>query len=147
MTSKDIITLSSNGHAELDAFLVNRIYEFNARTTGLHDGDVFAGAIRNSTGDIIAAVTGHTWGGTCHVTHLWVHERHRRDGLGSSVMAAVEAEARRRGCSQVVLATHSFQAPAFYERLGYKQQASIPDYPKGHAQLHYFKSFAATSGA
>ena len=46
MTSTDIIKLSSEGHAKLDAFLVDRIYEFNVRTTGFHDGDVFAGAIR-----------------------------------------------------------------------------------------------------
>jgi len=140
MVPADIIKLSRDGHKELDAFLVDRIYEFNAETTGFHDGEVFAAAIRNSAGEVIAAVTGHTWGGTCHVSHLWVHEDHRRDGFGSSLMAAVESEAARRGCSQVILATHSFQAPAFYERLGYKQQASIAEYPQGYAQLHYFKS-------
>ena len=142
MVPAGIIKLSRDGHKELDAFLVDRIYEFNAETTGFHDGEVFAGAIRNSAGEVIAAVTGHTWGGTCHVSHLWVREDHRRDGVGSSLMAAVESEAAHRGCGQVILATHSFQAPAFYERLGYKQQASIADYPRGYAQLHYFKSLA-----
>jgi GNAT superfamily N-acetyltransferase len=141
------ITLSSEGYAELDAFLVDRIYEFNAKATAFHDGEVFAAAIRGSAGDVLAGVTGHTWGGTCYVTHLWVQERHRREGLGSSLMAAVESEAKTRGCSQVILATHSFQAPAFYERLGYKLQAAIPEYPRGYAQLHYFKCLTGTTGA
>lgn len=58
-------------------------------------------------------------------------------------MAAIESEASRRGCGQVLLATHSFQAPGFYVRLGYTQQASIPLYPRGHAQLHYPKKLGS----
>ncbi len=37
------------------------------------------------------------------------------------------------------LSTHSFQAPAFYERLGYKQQAIVRDHPVGHASLYFAK--------
>ena len=137
--SQPIVRFTREGHAELDAFLADRIYEFNAKATGFHDGEVFGAAVRSPRNDVIAAVTGHTWGGTCHVTHLWVHEEHRHNGLGSSLMNAVEIEARRRGCRQVILATHSFLAPEFYERLGYRRQATIAQYPAGHAQLHYRK--------
>lgn len=61
-------------------------------------------------------------------------------------MVAAESEAARKECSQVILATHSFQAPAFYERFGYKRQASIAEYPTGHAQLHYCKYLTGTHG-
>jgi ribosomal protein S18 acetylase RimI-like enzyme len=138
-----IIEFNDDSHAELDAFLVDQIYQFNAKATGFDDGEVLAASIRDSTGEVIAAVTGHTWGGTCYIAHLWVHESHRRDGLGKALMAAVESEAISRACAQVLLATHSFQAPTFYERLGYEQQASIHDYPRGCSQLHYVKRLAA----
>jgi len=59
--------------------------------------------------------------------------------LGRALLHAVEAEARRRNCTQVILLTHSFQAPGFYERLAYLRQATIPNYPVGHAQLLYVK--------
>ncbi len=39
----------------------------------------------------------------------------------------------------VFLATHSFQAPAFYERRGYKAQAVVQDHPVGHASVVYAK--------
>jgi GNAT superfamily N-acetyltransferase len=124
---------------ELEAFLVERIYEFNARATGYFDGRLIGGRLRNEAGEIIAAFNGHTWGGCCVVAHLWVHESQRGRGLGRALLQAAEAEAARRGCEQMVLSTHSFQAPAFYERLGYERQAVIRGEPKGHANVFYVK--------
>jgi ribosomal protein S18 acetylase RimI-like enzyme len=145
--NRPVIEFQSDQYAELDAFLAERIYEFNAQATGLFDGEVFAGSIKGPTGEIIAAVSGHTWGGTCQVTHLWVHEAQRRKGLGVALMNAVESEAMGRGCGQVLLSTHSFQATGFYERLGYKREASIEGYPKGHANVFYLKKLARGEGA
>ena len=51
-----------------------------------------------------------------------------------------EAEAIARGCVQVVLATHSFQAPAFYERMGYERKYTIEGRPKGYSDIIYVKS-------
>jgi ribosomal protein S18 acetylase RimI-like enzyme len=81
------------------------------------------------------------------VTYLWVEASQRRLGLGRALVQAVEAEALRRNCTQVILLTHSFQAPGFYERLGYLRQATISDYPVGHAQLLYVKQIDAVDGA
>lgn len=130
----------------LDAFLVDRIYEFNSKTTGYTDGRLLGGRLRNATGEIIAAFNGHTWGGCCVVTHLWVHEAHRGLGFGRALLRAAEAEAMRRGCEQLVVSTHTFQAPAFYERLGYRRQAVVHDNPKGHANVTFVKRFLPTHG-
>jgi GNAT superfamily N-acetyltransferase len=124
---------------EIDAFLADRIYEFNARVTGYHDGQLLAGTIEDDAGEIIAGVNGHTWGGAGVISHLWVHERHRGQGLGKLVLLAAEAEASRRGCRQVVLMTHSFQAPEFYQRLGYARRYAIEGLPRGYADIIYVK--------
>ena len=137
------IDLHSEWDADFDSFLSQRVYEFNSNVTGLFDGKALVGSIKDSSGRIIAGVTGHTRGGTCQVTYLWVDEPHRRQGLGRALLHAVEAEARRRTCTQVMLLTHSFQAPGFYERLAYLRQATISNYPVGHAQLLYVKQLAS----
>ena len=124
---------------QLEAFLVERIYEFNALATGYFDGRLVGGRLQNEAGAVIAAFNGHTWGGCCVIAHLWVHESQRGRGLGRALVHAAEEEALRRGCGQVVLSTHSFQAPAFYERLGYVKQAVIQGQPKGHASIIYAK--------
>ncbi len=129
----------------LDAFLVERIYQFNAAATGFFDAQLLAGRIRNEDGEIIAAFNGHTWGGCCVIAHLWVHEAQRKRGLGKAILQAAEAEAIRRRCEQVVLSTHSFQASKFYERLGYDRRAEIDGWPKGHSEIIYVKALAPRS--
>jgi GNAT superfamily N-acetyltransferase len=142
-----IIEPSSQAEAELNSFLDARIYEFNIQATGFKDGRPFAGVVRDEAGQVIAAINGHTWGGCCHVVHLWVRGSRRRQGYGSALLRSAEEEAITRGCAQVLLLTHSFQAPAFYEHLGYMREATIPNYPHGHAQHVYIKRFGGESGA
>ena len=116
-------------------FVEERINEFNSATTGYRDGRYLAIFLRDANGAIRAGLTGHTWGGCAEVKFLWVRESERRCGLGTALLRAAEAEAKARGCTQIVLGTHSFQAPAFYAKHGYTGCGEIPDYPSGYAQL------------
>ena len=113
-------------------FLEDRLYEYNVATTGISDGRLLAIFLRDPQNEIIAGLYGWTWGGCCEVKTLWVHEKLRGRGLGTRLMQAAEQEARRRGATQIVLNTHSFQAPSFYERLGFERVGYNEDYPVGY---------------
>jgi GNAT superfamily N-acetyltransferase len=114
--------------------LEDRIYEFNASTTGIGGGELLAFLVRERE-RIVAGICGNTWGGTCELRQFWVEESLRRRGLGTRLFHAAEQEARRRGCTQIVLMTFSFQAPAFYARNGFEVVAEIEDHPEGHRNL------------
>lgn len=116
-------------------FLEDRLYEFNQAATGIDNGRALGFFVRDDSDQIVAAATGHTWGGTGELHQVWVAEGRRRAGLGRRLLAAAEVEATRRDCSQLVLSTHSFQAPDFYRKLGFEIVAELPDYPRGHAEL------------
>ena len=124
---------------ELDATLVERIYEFNSEATGYTDGKLLGGCVRADSGELIAGFSGHTWGGVCVVTHLWVDRHYRGRGIGQTVLQSAEAEARRRNCAHLILASHSFQAPRFYERLGYQRICTVEDWPVAHSNTVYRK--------
>ena len=94
---------------------------------------------RDDSGTIVAGVSGYTWGGCCYVTHLWVSEPLRSRGLGRDLLEAAEAHAKARACRIVLLSSHSFQAPGFYEKMGYVRQASIADHPVGYSNIVFAK--------
>lgn len=116
-------------------YLEDRIYEHNSSVTGIGDGQWLAFLSRDASGRIVAGLAGNTWGGTCEIRQLWVEQSQRHRGLGTQLLRAAEREARRRGCTQMLLMTFSFQAPAFYERHGFEVVATIADHPRGHTNL------------
>jgi GNAT superfamily N-acetyltransferase len=120
---------------DVQAYLAERIYEFNANVTGYFDGESFFATQTDETGVVCAGVCGYTWGGCAYVSYLWVEQSQRGRGVGSALLAAAEEHAKAKGCKLVFLATHSFQAPKFYEERGYRRQASVADHPPGHASL------------
>jgi GNAT superfamily N-acetyltransferase len=115
-------------------YLEDRIYEFNSRATDLGDGQWLAFFVRERD-SIVAGICGNTWGGTCELRQFWVEQSQRGRGLGTKLFQAAEQEARRRGCTQIVLMTFSFQASSFYERLGFEVLSTIEDHPRGHQNL------------
>ena len=119
--------------------LNEEINAFNVAATGLDDGALLGIAVREDGGALVAGLFGWTWGGCGYIEFLWVRENQRGRGLGSRLLAAAEREIGRRGCGQVALSTHSFQAPGFYARFGYQECGRTPAYPRGHDQIHLVK--------
>jgi GNAT superfamily N-acetyltransferase len=129
---------------ELAAFLGERLYDFNVAATGFDDGRSLSIVVADG-GVTVAGLVGHTWGGGCWVSRVWVDAAARGRGLGARMMSAAENEARRRGCAQILLATHSFQAGGFYARLGFARVGAVPDYPRGHGWWIYVKRLDAST--
>ena len=95
-----------------------------------------AGTVRSP---VTAGIDGFTWGGYAKIEWLWVHEDHRRAGLGRRLMEQAELESARRGCMVIRVDTHTFQAPDFYARLGYTLIGRSQDTPVGHGELFLHK--------
>lgn len=126
-------------YEKLAAYLEERLYEFNVEATGHAEARYLGLAMRDSNDDVVAGAAGHTWHHTCFLGYVWVAESCRGKGLGSRLMRAVEHEARARGCRNIVLSTHSFQSPEFYERMGFQRAAEVRDHPVGHANIWFTK--------
>jgi GNAT superfamily N-acetyltransferase len=134
MNIRDVTPSPGDPTPEDIQYLEDRIYEFNANATGIAGGEMLALFVREDDA-IVAGICGNTWGGTCELRQFWVDESRRHRGLGTKLYEAAEQEARRRGCTQIVLMTFSFQAPAFYQRHGFEIIATLDNHPHGHQNL------------
>jgi GNAT superfamily N-acetyltransferase len=99
--------------------------------------------LRDENGEIAGGVSGnHGTFGWLYVSTLWVREDLRGRGFGRELMKRIEAEAVRHGCKNVFLNTMSFQAPEFYEKLGYTVFAELEDFPGEHSRMFFRKKLA-----
>lgn len=130
---------------DLDA-VRDAILEFNMATTGFHDDAVLGCVLRDTAGDLVAGLSGFTWGGYGMVEWLWVRDDQRGAGLGARLMRAAETEASARGCVVMRVNTHTFQAPRFYARLGYEVVGRADDTPVGHGEVFYAKRLDGSAG-
>ncbi|UTH74685.1 GNAT family N-acetyltransferase [Chromobacterium sp. IIBBL 290-4] len=96
-------------------------------------------SVMNEAGEIEGGLWGHTCFGWLYTQLLAAPSEALGQGLGKRLMEEAEAEARARGCIGAWVDTHSFQAPEFYEKLGYQRFAELSDYPPGHSRIFYSK--------
>ena len=68
-----------------------------------------------------------------------MREDRRRQGYGTRLMQAAEAEAVRRGCGKAMVDTDSFQAPGFYAKLGYEVLGEVEGYFGRMTRVHLRK--------
>jgi N-acetylglutamate synthase-like GNAT family acetyltransferase len=136
--SRRLVLTDDAGRDDIQ-FIEDRIDEFNMAQTGITDARLLTIVLRDDDGRIIAGLHGWTWGRSCEIRTLWVHAQLRGLGVGTRLMLTAEAEAQRRGATQMVLSTHSFQAPSFYHRLGFEVIGRVDDHPTGHRSLYLRK--------
>ena len=91
-------------------------------------------------GELIGGILGEIGLSWLHVETLWVVETRRGAGVGRSLLASAEAEARRRGCRGAFLDTFDWQAEPFYRKQGYDVFGRLEDCPyPGHVRTYMRK--------
>ncbi|MBX9805513.1 MAG: GNAT family N-acetyltransferase [Alphaproteobacteria bacterium] len=76
--------------------------------------------------------------GQLHIKYLVVNESCRGQGIGRRLVEQACDYAKERGCHFVFVETLSFQAPEFYNKLGFKVDFVRHGYDKG-ASFYYLK--------
>lgn len=97
---------------------------------------------RNSQGELVGVLTGDLLWDWFYIDELWVDESQRGTGLGKKLMSRAEEYAAAHTLTGLWLWTQSWQAAAYYERLGYREFTRFPDFPKGHFRVGLRKQLA-----
>ena len=104
---------------------------FNDAAAPLHEVRYLSCFARSAAGTVVGGALGRRWGACAELQQLWVDEAHRRRGIGAALVRAFELHASGHGCRHFYLETFSFQAPRFYEALGYRRAFALDVYPHG----------------
>ena len=94
--------------------------------------------VEDDSGELVAGLVAETFGNWLEIEYLFVKEDLRRQGIGSQLLQQAECEAKKRNCRFAFVNTYQFQAPAFYQKQGYKEVFTLKDYPYT-GQRHYYQ--------
>jgi len=73
-----------------------------------------------------------------HIKYLFVEENYRGQGIARQLMNYAFEYGRQRGCYFAFVETMSFQAPDFYQKMGFNIEFSRPAYAK-NTTFHYLR--------
>ena len=121
------------------ALLEERVAAAAMAAAGVGEEQEFGIFARGDDGRVLAGISAIVWGGYCELQAMWVEESLRNRGLAHALISGAEAEARRRGCTLVVLHAYDLLARGLYERLGYETVGVIENCPAGSAARWYRK--------
>ena len=94
--------------------------------------------VEDDSGELVAGLVAETFGNWLEIEYLFVKEDLRGQGIGSQLLQQAECEAKKRNCRFAFVNTYQFQAPAFYQKHGYKEVFTLKDYPYT-GQRHYYQ--------
>lgn len=89
-------------------------------------------------GKLLGGLSGKAHLGWLYVRMLATAPDARGGGVGAKLMQRGEEVAREMGLAGVYLDTYDFQAPGFYEKIGYTEMGRLPA-AGGHPQRIWFR--------
>ena len=122
--------------------ILKGLSEYNRTFYGPQNWRELTITFKDEDGKVIAGLNGHSGWSWLFVKLLWVSEKYRERGLGKELMMKAEEEAKRRRCGNIWLDTFAFQAPRFYQKLGYRKFGELADYPKGYKRFFLTKKLS-----
>jgi GNAT superfamily N-acetyltransferase len=114
---------------------------YNKSNIGYTDTTPLNILLQNESGETIGGLNGKTTFGVLFIDVLYVPEDLRGQRLGQRMMDMAEEEARRRGCIAGFVYTLNFQAPEFYQHLGWEPFGEIACAPEGINRVFLKKKF------
>jgi GNAT superfamily N-acetyltransferase len=139
---RPVLTVSTSPEPEAAKIIGDGLNAFNDAIVGYADREPLHVIVRDSDrGEIVGGISGRTSLGLLFIDLVYLPETLRGTGVGSRMMTMAEDEARRRGCRAGILYTINFQAPGFYQRLGWRVFGEIPCDPPGTSRVFLMKDF------
>jgi GNAT superfamily N-acetyltransferase len=131
---------TGEGDAALDQRLSDELAAYNRSAVDAGEQREFTVKAEDAEGQVLAGLSGWTWGTSAGIALVWVREDVRRSGWGSRLLDAAEQIARERGCDRINVSSFTFQAPGFYGRHGYIETGRTEALPlPGQADVHFVK--------
>jgi GNAT superfamily N-acetyltransferase len=132
-----VLNLTTDVSPEEYRTVCRSLFGYNvAQTTGLlqKPGIDVNLLLKDEEGRAWGGIFCETWLYSLYIDVLWIDERCRGQGNGRALIEEAERIAREHGCILAHTSTFSYQAPGFYQRMGYTTFAALDAFSDGITQ-------------
>jgi GNAT superfamily N-acetyltransferase len=126
------------------SLIKERLADYNReQTNGEYDepGIEINLVLKDHRGVVVGGINASTMLRVMHLEALWVAEAYRKHGYGRALVLAAERIGLERGCITAQTWSLSFQAPEFFQKLGYAVFGVSDGYPDPIKEHYFIKRF------
>jgi len=125
-----------------EALISEKLWHYNLQSwpTQVEKSRMLRLFLRTAEGELLGGLIGKIYRSALFVDKLFVEDALRGQGWGERLLSRAETIAKKEGVVFAHLDTFSFQAPDFYEKLGYKAFGILDNYPDGLKRYFYKKT-------
>ena len=126
---------------QLRSFIFDNFEKYDIKMIG------YSGFAKNETAfyakvqnEIVGLISVHPVWGALWIKALIIKEEYRNQGLATKLMEQALKFAQEKKCKFAFVETFSFQAPKFYQKLGFELEFSRAGYSDG-ISFHYLRKY------
>ena len=140
MKGRTAMNITSQWNQEERDLIRSKVIEYNGdRLTDevKHPVKQVGFMVKDDNGIVFGGITGTIFWHHLHIDFLWVDEKLRGKGYGQDLVRQMEEAAKENQCRLIQLDSFSFQAPHFYQKLGYTVAGVVESHPTPEHQQYY----------
>ena len=143
------IIIKKDNCKDVEQFVKFNLHKYNQKncdyirnnSSYAHNNTINGDFIIYDNNEIIGGALGYIRWGWYQLTDFYIDEEYRCKGLGSKIVKTIEQFAKENNAIGVKIDSWSFQAPKFYQKLGYIVWGQFEDCPPGTIHYYLYKKF------
>ena len=112
------------GKSEIEAIILKNLRSNEIELVGEYTRIPFTIFVKNNNDKVIGGISALIRGYDCAIKSVSLEKDYTRKGIGTKMFIELEKFAKENNCKRMIVET--FQAKGFYEKLGFKTVATIP---------------------
>ncbi|MFW2372310.1 MAG: GNAT family N-acetyltransferase [Gammaproteobacteria bacterium] len=138
-TDSYLIETSDQDNPALEQYLSEAITEYGINQINGETPRKLYSCLKNQHNIIVGGIMGYATLNMFFITHLFIDESIRNQGLAGRLLIDMENAGRNLGCDLLRLNTLNEKAGHLYTRAGFEETIRINNYIKGFDLVYYHK--------